>query len=440
MKKITGLLLSSLSILAVSLNAQAEQYSNRNYELAKDQKSIQKSDAEFEYIRTNSRATNCVDTSWYPRINADTLYTYPMSPAGSGDYAVGQLYLNTTSATINAVTFWTNTLASGISAKAQVWNVANGMPTTLIEETTSSDLAAAADHTIEFANGVEVTGDFMISVAFEDKADTNTISIVFDPNSGSGLGHLRLTSNDAWLKVSPEGIDAQFGGGAATYAGTDYQMMLFPIFSTSLEASYTADATLSSVEEGTTVTFTSSVNAPTLADSMLVYTYGSGRPSNYSWFNVDPTDTTIIENIDDEANYSYTFSTTGEYWVDLWAVQASWSAIWTGQYAQCQDIYSQVVTVTEAQATGIDQFEENKVTVFPNPATNAVAIDFNAADESLTLEVYDNAGQRVHHFQSGNLDGGQRFIVDTHNWASGNYFYKVAGAQTNFNGKCVVKK
>jgi hypothetical protein len=87
--------------------------------------------------------------------------------------------------------------------------------------------------------------------------------------------------------------------------------------------------------------------------------------------------------------------------------------------------------------------QEMTISVYPNPTDNYSNVSvYSAADENISVEVFNIAGQRVQTAFNGMVEGGQTKVVkiDGSDLISGVYFVKVIAADKVYNQKLVLKK
>jgi hypothetical protein len=93
--------------------------------------------------------------------------------------------------------------------------------------------------------------------------------------------------------------------------------------------------------------------------------------------------------------------------------------------------YADDISVTVASALGINEVEELKANVYPNPVSDVLNI--TASEELVDYTIYNVAGQKV---QEGTLNGS----VSVSNLLEGVYFIKTTGISGNvYNAKLLVK-
>ena len=80
-----------------------------------------------------------------------------------------------------------------------------------------------------------------------------------------------------------------------------------------------------------------------------------------------------------------------------------------------------VATLAGIHGLSVPENEEVRITLYPNPAKNAVNI--LSEDDLQQIEVYNLLGQPI---ESITLNGGNKHIIDISNYASGIYFVKIA--------------
>lgn len=106
--------------------------------------------------------------------------------------------------------------------------------------------------------------------------------------------------------------------------------------------------------------------------------------------------------------------------------------------ADIQPLFEQ--TVTFYQVLGAcnlsvedEEFERNRILVFPNPATSASSVRFDAQNEWVKIEVYDLTGRSVALVFDGNIEQGTHTIpFELHDLQAGEYIVfvqKESGSQ-----------
>lgn len=463
MKNITRLLIAGLTLLSSSAWAQVD---FKQQELVKSNKFINIKEAtSVATVPTGgSRSTACVDTSYYPLTKADSLFIYTIDPdkSSGGDYEVVQVYKNSSEIQVYGVYAYTDTFTVA-DIIAYVYSVdENGDPDQVLGSQTVSTLSVGdeLEMYIEFDTPVEVTEDFAVGFGL-GKTSAEEFNVLFDFNSGrdEGLAILRQPGDESWLVISPDSIASKFNV-SASEVEDNFDFMIFPVFATDLSAEYTASATdLSQVELGTTVTFTSTINAPNNDDSTITYNSFARRPSNFSWYVIAAGDTSFLEGNDTLANYSYTFDSLGTYWVELIAAQAKWSIITTGTYKECFDLAHNEITVVEEGSvdttdntdntddtdtiSAIEELSSNMTlyTAYPNPASSLVTINFDLnSSEATALKIYNLEGQLVHSFDANLFQGKHKLVVNTSNLSNGTYFYTVTTQNAVMNSSFMIQK
>jgi hypothetical protein len=82
---------------------------------------------------------------------------------------------------------------------------------------------------------------------------------------------------------------------------------------------------------------------------------------------------------------------------------------------------------------------DNKMSIYPNPAHNEIMIELqNRNADNVRLDIYSSLGQRMYH-QDLNQKAVEAILVNTTNWASGNYIIHVNGKQPLTQQFMVVK-
>ncbi|NOQ26760.1 MAG: S8 family serine peptidase [Bacteroidales bacterium] len=86
-------------------------------------------------------------------------------------------------------------------------------------------------------------------------------------------------------------------------------------------------------------------------------------------------------------------------------------------------------TVNESEK--LNQFENFKINVYPNPADDFIYIEFaNVSNEPMKIEIYNIHGQKLYHQEINALYNADRHQVDVSNYTKGMYFIKV------YNSNC----
>lgn len=144
------------------------------------------------------------------------------------------------------------------------------------------------------------------------------------------------------------------------------------------------------------------------------------------------------------------FCVTPEYPNGTYAYFCTVDANWNSAYPYVvgptfYGVYAnrKVTTVSEATttyvATGIQDVATFKVNVFPNPASDFIAVQVMGLNkEYLTVELFDLTGRLVQ--QSAISAGATNTYLDTKTLYAGSYVVKITGAAVNFSKNVVVEK
>jgi hypothetical protein len=105
--------------------------------------------------------------------------------------------------------------------------------------------------------------------------------------------------------------------------------------------------------------------------------------------------------------------------------------------ADIQPLFEQ--TVTFYQVLGAcnlsvedQEYEENRILLFPNPATSATSIRFEAQNEWVKIEVISLDGRRAMDAYDGNLPQGMHTIpIEIHELTVGEYLVTIQKASGN---------
>jgi hypothetical protein len=149
-------------------------------------------------------------------------------------------------------------------------------------------------------------------------------------------------------------------------------------------------------------------------------TYAGGKMTVYSFFNwignqwLGMLKNEFTYGISNGLNYTVTI---GSGWVINQWVKISRSTSW----------YS-------VQTTGINNFSEKTIRVYPNPAREFIVFDVVDIAGSAIAEIFDIQGKMV---LEQRLSGNKQISVS--NLSKGLYIYKVLNGGINFTGKLIIE-
>jgi len=455
-KLLSAVLLSMTSLFSV---AQSEYTSPEvsPYDKAKELKAFDASNASVE-INYN-RSTECVDTSYFPRLQTTGLYIGTLNAQGESE--VGQAYRNQSSIEVTGVYAWLNNILTDAKISASVYEFKNNKPGNLLY--TQWDIITDTDSTyaltINFDTPVEVDGDYLITIGV-DTSDVDELVYIFDyqSNNRDHLGWVKINEGDTtWLGLDEAGFDEYFGTDThpdsidyLTGNGlpVKYDHMIFPIYETTLEATIASDDV--AIVPGATAEFTSTINAPGETDTMTSVSSFYGL-SNYTWWVVQNNEAIAFSDSSIYAdNYEYQFDTAGDYLVEVRAVQGNWGYIFTGQFKLCADIDYLTVNVDTANAatdTSVSSINEltaeiASMSAFPNPATDFVNIEFTLNENAdVTVELYNMVGQKLEATALSNQGAGTHKVeLNVTSLTKGTYFYSVTANGNTTSGNFNISK
>lgn len=98
-----------------------------------------------------------------------------------------------------------------------------------------------------------------------------------------------------------------------------------------------------------------------------------------------------------------------------------------------REVY-QSVLINPIVSTGVSENEQESmnVTVFPNPSSGVLTVEWSETLANATFEITDVTGKRI---KTGALKGAKRLEITTENIAKGLYFFSVKA-----NGQHITKK
>lgn len=237
-----------------------------------DEAMISEQGAKYEMKQSSAaRSTTCEDYSLYPFIKGSSIVgEFPFDKNGSFSSweGAGQVYHNSSNIAVKGMLIYlSNPGLTAVTSSAHLYEYNAG---TVGNRLTwkQFDVAPGAQQAAQvyFDNPVSVDGDFMVSFQLISDGSSDTISVALGAGGrGENLGHMYSMMFDTWY---------------APYAdfGSDWDFMIFPIYDIDLNA----DITLASQAfQGDNVNYSVNTVLPSLADSMLNFSYWFGAPQLY---------------------------------------------------------------------------------------------------------------------------------------------------------------
>lgn len=445
--------LSLLLLISSFITIAQSDYTNEHnyYSTPKEVKALHATSSDFN--TEGNRETLCNDTSFFPRIKAQALYYRKMQPKITGEQEIGMMYRNNSDIKITGVFAYTNNLFNDINVTAKVFSFVNGKPgvelgskTAVLNTMTDSTYDVA----ITFDAGIEVEGDFMVTMGFTDTASTDSILYIYDWNSGGNRKgawiHL-ADSASTWFGVDEAGLDELYGSStdpdSIDYSGTDYNFMLFPVFENTVKATIEVDD--ADLYPGETATFTGTVSTIEPNDSMITLS-AYYNLSNFIWYVVEDNMAIDYDDSSSATTYSHQFDTAGTYLVELRATQSDWKWIFTGTMEQCYDAAALTITVdTSNFQQSIHEITSGALSLqraYPNPASENITIPFFIKEKSsVKLAVYNVTGQLVNSINNAEYQRGtHNFELNVTSLQKGTYFYTVTTNNESLNGNFNISK
>ena len=352
-----------------------------------------------EYIRSNenvSRATTCEDYSLYPFIKGNSIVgEIPFDKNGDPIYStdgVGQIYYNTSDLAVKGMLIYlSNPGLSAVRSTAHLYDinadtVGNRLTWKEFDVSPGAQQAAA----VYFDNPIDVDGNFMISFQLIPDGSTDTVSVaVGAAGRGENLSRLYFMTYDYW---------------AAPYGnyGLDWDFMMFPIYDVELNA----DVTLASQAfRGDTVSYSVNMILPTLADSMMNFSYWYGAPQLY--LDIEGPDGDTLASEYGTFPGEFGFDSLGVHTFKHAAVWFQWSTMFDpngdGSPAYCVDEFEAEIEIVSP--VGLEEIDGLRLAWF-GPASE---LNFNASVSGL-MNVYTIDGRLV---ESHNLNESVSQRVET---------------------------
>jgi hypothetical protein len=92
-----------------------------------------------------------------------------------------------------------------------------------------------------------------------------------------------------------------------------------------------------------------------------------------------------------------------------------------------------------ASTTSVENINvNNKIVVYPNPASNTITFHESTVSNNRELIISDISGREVY-YQS-NINNSTQITINTSSWKNGIYFYELKGNNENLRGKLVIQK
>ncbi len=179
---------------------------------------------------------------------------------------------------------------------------------------------------------------------------------------------------------------------------------------------------------GLTTPNSSTINMNVLGDASFM---PNSAMSNTATFSATQTANTI------SGNYSWTPTPAQIRFRPYLNVIVAKETNATNQNSQKEKTF--LVKVNAGPTTTGTLANDNIMSIYPNPAHNEIMIELqNRNADNVRLDIYSSLGQRMYH-QDLNQKAVEAILVNTTNWASGNYIIHVNGKQPLTQQFMVVK-
>ena len=345
-----------------------------------------------------------------------------------------------TTATINVdPTSMSFTTEVGNTSRKQAANVSAFVLTNDITVSTTAPFEVSLDGTTYGATATIPAGNVI----------TATLYVRYAPTApGTQTGAITLTSGSttASISLTGEGIDCSAGIASLPFTH-DFNDAVIPPFcwgyaneESFLRLNVDADAGdygiaigqpdyLMTPEIHTSVPMVFSFDYATYVGSYASSTFRVGYSStnnisNFTWL----APVTVAEDIEGFEHYSANIPSTAKYI----AIQAT--EIGEFQYFFTYTNYIFLDNITIAEGTGIENFSEDNVSIYPNPANNVVNV--NAASNINNVEIFNMMGQKVAAFDANDTN----VQINTTALSNGMYMMRITTENGVSNQKFTVAR